>query len=320
MPIKSKITRAMAKVGGAPAPATDGFYLYDNVDCVSLDTANVDIVPLRGAFTKVPSLVGRQLLKVSAKVFCDQHASGKSIQYDPLLRACGLSQGIVASSIRYAPRSTGFENSDIWVDYNGLLYKATTAVGTFTMAGSAGQGVEINFDMTGVYNAPSNLAAEFNGFLPGPSVIETLKNASASILPSGSGTSYSCPTMVWKSFSFVRGADVQERMSACRASGLESLDIADTTETLEVVCEAPLLATNLGDYYAHLSSNRSHNVVLQWGVNKSGIWKLTCAQAILQNIELPDGEAGNRNLVLSYKLTHVTDDAQFTLDVDNTLF
>ena len=324
--LKSRITRAMAKVGtGAPTASVDGMFLYDNVDIISLDTQETAIDPLRSSYTKTPSTIGRQLLNFSGKTFCDQHESGSSIRYDPLIRCCGLisNQPAVDTSITYKPRSTGFEESSIYVDLNGIEYRLDPARGTFTMNGTAGSPVEITYDIQGVIPSGPLNTTSFTSFDAGPSVIETFKNATASIDTGGTGTIACANNLVLKSFSFVRGAEVGERTSACATNGLAGLDFVNFNPTLEVVVEARDLtdgASEYGDIYADLAAATTHNVSIQWGSTASGIWKIDTPQAQLTNIATPDGDAGNRNFVLSYRLTHTTDDTEFTITVDNDGF
>jgi len=327
MPIKSRITQAMAQVGtGAPTASTEGFFLYDNVDILSLDTQTTDINPLRASYTKTPSTIGRQLINFSGKVFADQHASGDSIRYDPLLRCCGLSSNepAVNTSIVYSPRSTGFEEASIYVDLNGVEYRLDPSRGTFTMNATSGEPVDITFDIQGVYDTVVNTTS-FGSFDAGPSVVETFKNVTATIDPPGTDIISCADNLILKSFTFVRGAEVGERTSACAASGLAGLDFVDFNPTLEVVVEMRDLTTGaseFGDMYTQLQNGATglHDVTIQWGANSSGIWLLNCPEAQLTNIDTPDGDAGNRNYVLSYKLTHTTDNAEFTLTVNNDGF
>jgi len=326
--LKSRITRAMAKVGtGAPTASVDGMFLYDNVDIISLDTQETAIDPLRSSYTKTPSTIGRQLLNFSGKTFCDQHESGSSIRYDPLIRCCGLisNQPAVDTSITYKPRSTGFEESSIYVDLNGIEYRLDPARGTFTMNGTAGSPVEITYDIQGVIPSGPLNTASFGSFDAGPSVIETFKNATASITMTGTTRLINCANgLVLKSFSFVRGAEVGERTSACATNGLAGLDFVNFNPTLELVVEAQDLTdattAKFGNIYNDLATANVHNVSIQWGSNASAIWKIDAPQAQLTNIGTPDGDAGNRNFVLSYRLTHTTDDTEFTITVDNDGF
>ncbi len=320
MAIKSRITKATCVTGSGspPTASTDGFFLYDNLDIVSLDTATTDINPLRASFTKTPSLIGRQLYNFSGKVFCDQHDAGESIRYSPLLECCALDVNKVGESLEYTPQSTSLTQSTLYIDLNGVEYQLDPAVGTFTMAGTASEGVEINFDLQAVYNAPV-ATTNFGSFDAGPSSVETLKGITASITPSG-GSTYNCAAgLILKSFSFTRGVEIGERPSACATNGLAGLDIVDSNPTLELVVEMPDLTTNLGNYYSHLTASTTHAVSLQWGSNARGIWKLDADHAQVTNIDTPDGDAGNRNLVLSYKLTDAAaENGEFKITVDHT--
>jgi hypothetical protein len=72
----------------------------------------------------------------------------------------GASSGYsIAANVGYAPVSTAFGSATIYFNNDGVLHKITGARGTFTLNTSVGQIPTIDFQMTGIYNAPTDTAA-----------------------------------------------------------------------------------------------------------------------------------------------------------------
>lgn len=65
----------------------------------------------------------------------------------------------IAANVGYQPVSTGFSSATIYFNNDGVLHKITGARGTFTLNSSVGEIPTIDFEMTGIYNAPTDTAA-----------------------------------------------------------------------------------------------------------------------------------------------------------------
>lgn len=86
-------------------------------------------------------------------------AAGTVPGYGVLLRACGLSETVTASTkVDYKPISTGFESVSIYFNVDGVLHKITGARGDVEFALNARQIPVFKFKMVGIYNAPTDTA------------------------------------------------------------------------------------------------------------------------------------------------------------------
>jgi hypothetical protein len=65
----------------------------------------------------------------------------------------------IAANVAYQPVSTGFASATIYFNNDGVLHKITGARGTFTLNTSVGEIPTIDFQLTGIYNAPTDTAA-----------------------------------------------------------------------------------------------------------------------------------------------------------------
>jgi hypothetical protein len=297
--------------GKTPVWADDSFLLYDNGSFVDVETNTIDIVPLKEAYTPVNSLIGRQLQNFSGKNFLQgSGTAGTAPNYKALLTACALSETASAgSSVEYAPQSSSLNSSNIVSELDGIDYEMNGSMGSFTMSGSAAQGVEINWDLKGLYTAPTTAAAK-SGFAAGANRAATLKSAALTI---GTWDKDDTVGLVFKSFSFDRGASVTERSDANSSDGLKGLTIEGTSPTLELVVEATTIynpGTAAMDLYALLKAGTAQAVTFVLDSGTSGnevqfsfpLWQMT-------NIAVSDGEGGTRSWTISGKPTHTTDDA-----------
>lgn len=85
---------------------------------------------------------------------------GTAPRYGPALKACGLSETIVATtSVTYAPISAAFSGVTIYYNVDGILHRVTGCRGTFTINCTLKEIPTISFTFTGIYNAPTDTAA-----------------------------------------------------------------------------------------------------------------------------------------------------------------
>lgn len=85
--------------------------------------------------------------------------AGTAPQYGKALKACGLSETVVAAtSVTYAPVSTAFDSVSIYYFVEGVRHRMTGARGTFTLNTNVGAVPTIDFTFTGIYNPPTDEA------------------------------------------------------------------------------------------------------------------------------------------------------------------
>lgn len=65
----------------------------------------------------------------------------------------------IAANVGYLPVSTGFASATIYFNNDGVLHKITGARGTFTLNTAVGAIPTLDFQLTGIYNAPTDTAA-----------------------------------------------------------------------------------------------------------------------------------------------------------------
>jgi hypothetical protein len=164
MPLLSRKRLILAKTestyGTDSTPAGTDAVLVRSLEVTPLEADVVSRDLIR------PYLGNSDQLLANARVLCTfevelagSGTAGTAPRYDALLKACGMSATIVAStSVTYAPVSASFSSCTIVYNVDGVQHKLTGARGTVTMNCELGQIPTLQFEMTGIYNAPTDTA------------------------------------------------------------------------------------------------------------------------------------------------------------------
>jgi len=165
MSLLTKRTVVLAKVesvanygvDAVPTMAANAVMAYDpeitiNADMKERNPGNADI-------SRYPELRGKTSFEL--KFWTELKGSGvvgTAPQYDPLFRACGLDDSIMsATSVTYAPISTGLESCTIYVNIDGILYKCVGCVGDVEIDLNAGEVGKLNWTFKGLYVLPTDI-------------------------------------------------------------------------------------------------------------------------------------------------------------------
>jgi len=187
--------------------------------------------------------------------------AGTAPRYGKALKACGLSETIVATtSVTYAPVSSSFSSATIYYNIDGVLHKVTGARGTFTINGTVGQIPTIDFTFTGIYNTPTDTA------LP---AVTYANQATPVVFKNGNTTGFELLSYAGclQSVTFdVGNTLVYRELVGCTKEVL----LTDRASTGTVVLEAVTMATK--NYFtAALSDGSLGNLLFQHGQTAGNI-------------------------------------------------
>jgi hypothetical protein len=122
------------------------------------DVVSRDVVrPFLGAFQQ---LLANTRVEVTFSVeLAGSGTAGTAPRYGDALKACGFSETIASNtSVTYAPVSSSFSSVTIHYNTDGVRHIVTGCRGSFTINGSVGEIPTIDFNFTGIYNAPTDTA------------------------------------------------------------------------------------------------------------------------------------------------------------------
>lgn len=133
----------------------------------------------------------------------------------------GASSGYsIAANVGYKPVSSGFSSVTIYYNNDGVLHKATGCRGTFSLNAAVGEIPTIDFEFTGIYNAPTDTAA--------PATTYTAQANPLIFKPGNSST-----------FSFLGYAGCLQSLSLDMANELVYRELVGCTKEIMITNRAP---------------------------------------------------------------------------------
>ena len=144
-----------------PVGGTDAVQVTD-LEVTPIEADNIATPSLQGFIgnSTRSTLVANKRVSVTFGVeLSGSGTAGTAPAYGPLLKACGLSETVVAdTSVTYAGVSSSFDSASIYCFYDGTRHKITGCRGTVTFNLVGGQFAAASFEMTGIYNDPDDTA------------------------------------------------------------------------------------------------------------------------------------------------------------------
>jgi hypothetical protein len=216
---------------------------------------------------------------------------GTAPAYGPLLKACGLSETVVAAtSVTYAPRSTSFDSVTIHFNNSGVLHKATGCRGSFTLNAEVGAIPTIAFTFTGIYAAPTDVAISAPTYA---------NQADPLIFKNGNTSSFQVFSYAGclQSLSFdMANETVYRELVGCDKEVL----IVNRAPAGEAVIEAVAVGTH--NFFNDATGSSTGNLTFQHGTAAGNIVTFTAGQIDLSNPSYSDQD-GVQMLTLPYIAT-----------------
>ena len=90
---------------------------------------------------------------------CGSGTAGTAPRYGDALKACGMSETVVANTrVTYAPVSSSFSSVTIHYNIDGVRHIVTGCRGNVALSTEVGAIPTLDFTFTGIYNAPTDTA------------------------------------------------------------------------------------------------------------------------------------------------------------------
>ena len=244
---------------------------------------NLDITPLSGDIVSrdlirpymgnYDQLIAQNSVAINFEVeLAGSGTAGTAPKYDAILKACGLAATIVAStSVTYAPVSASFSSATIYFNVDGVLHKLTGCRGSMTMSCAVGAIPTLAFNLTGVYNAPTDTAQ--------PSVTYSAQ-ATPLVFREGNTSSFSFFSYsgVLQSVDFNLANDLVYRELV---GGTKETLITDRKPAGTVMIEAPTIATK--DFFATALASSTGNLTFLHGTTAGNRVTFTASQVDVLN-------------------------------------
>ena len=298
MPLLSRKRLLLAKLettpGTDPTPVVGSdAILVRNIEVTPLEVETVNRELIRPFLGQADQLLAQQRVLINFEVeLAGSGSAGTAPAYGPLLQACRCTETVVSStSVTYAPNSDATPKSvTIYFNNDGVLHKATGCRGTFTLNAEVGAIPFISFEMTGVFNAPSDVSISAPTYAnqAAPLVFKNGNSSSFQVF------SYSGAV---QSLSFELGNEVIYRELV---GGTKSIDVVNRAPSGECVIEATTIATK--DFFTAATGSSTGNLTFQHGSTAGNIATFTAAQIDLGGPSYSDQD-GIQMLTLPYIAT-----------------
>ena len=274
MPLLSRKRLLLAKLettyGTDPTPVVGSdAILVRNIEVTPLEVDTVNRELIRPFLGQADQLLAQQRVLINFEVeLAGSGSAGTAPAYGPLLQACRCTETVVSStSVTYAPNSDATPKSvTIYFNNDGVLHKATGCRGTFTLNAEVGAIPFISFEMTGVFNAPSDVSISAPTYAnqADPLVFKNGNSSSFQVF------SYSGAV---QSLSFELANEVIYRELV---GGTKSIDVVNRAPSGECVIEATTIATK--DFFTAATGSSTGNLTFQHGSTAGNIATFTAAQ------------------------------------------
>ena len=294
MPLLSRKRLILAKTestygtDSSPTGAANAI-LVRNLEITPLQADTVTRDLIRPYLGNSDQLLAQTRVEVTFEVeLAGSGAAGTAPAYGAVLKACGLSETVVATtSVTYAPVSASFSSVTIYFHNDGIRHKVTGCRGTFELSAEVGQIPTISFTMTGIYNAPTDeaLASPTYANQAAPLIFKNGNTSNFSIF------SYSgC----LQSLSFqIANEVVYRELVGCTKESL----IVNRAPAGDVVIEAPTITAK--DFFAIATGSSTGSISFQHGATAGNIVTFTTGQSDIANPSYSDQD-GIQMLNLPY--------------------
>lgn len=255
--------------------------LVRNLEITPLQAELVDRQLVKPYFGGNAQLLAQTRVEVTFEVeLAGSGAAGTAPAYGPVLKACGLSETIVATtSVTYAPVSSSFSSVTIYFHNDGIRHKVTGCRGTFELNGQVGQIPVISFTMTGIYNAPTDVS------LPTPTYAN---QATPQLFKNGNTTNFSAfgysGSLMSLQMQMANNIVYRELVGAATKEIL----ITDRKPAGNAVIELPTIAAK--DYFSVANNTTQGAVTFQHGTNAGNIVTFNGGYAYLGNPSYSDSD------------------------------
>jgi hypothetical protein len=279
---QSRIQLLLAKIettyGTNSTPAGTDAILVRNLEVTPLEAKMLERETVQPYLGSRPSLMVDQQVKVTFEIeVSGSGTAGTAPKYGPILRACGLSQTIVAdTSVTYAPVSTGMESVTIAYHADGLRHYALGCRGTIELTGTASDFFLFKVEMTGIYVGPTDTAVPTATYSDQAQPIPFGADATATFAVHGFNACV-------QEFSLNVANDLVFRaLAGCTKQVL----ITDRKAAGSVMLEMPTLASK--NYFAAAVARTQDDITFQFGATAGNIVTVAVGQAQLGAPEYGD--------------------------------
>lgn len=271
----------------------------------------------------VPEMVDRELVRPfygnSGKLTAAVHSefeveveiagagtAGTVPKYGFLLRACGLSETVTASTdVKYAPVTTAQESATFYYYLDGVLHKMTGCRGSLSYALNAKQIPVMRFKFIGLYTTP------VDGGMPALNTVDYSGFKDPVVVNSANSATWNLHGVTGKLEALA--LDLANEVGYRAIVNSESVLITDRKPSGSATIE--MEAMSVKDWYSAVRSNATGTLSFQHGATAGNIVILSGAKAQLSNISAPANSNNIATTTLSFEFLPTVGNDEFLMTV-----
>lgn len=325
---KALLAKTETTYGTAVATTSADAILLSNLELQPFEGDMVDRNLVKPYFGASDILVANARTKVTFGVeLAGTGVVGSVPHYGPLLRACAMSQTVVANTategspsnakVIYRPVSEGFSSVTIRCNYDGVLHTVRGCRGNVQIQGTAGQIPMLMFEMEGIYVPATdssyetfNVSVNYAG-IAAP-VIFNNTNTTGFAFHSASGVAVN-PDMSSVEINVGNTVTYRELVG-----NVKEVLITDRSSSGSLTIDAVSMATK--DYFAAAAANDTGILTFTHGITPGNRVKFSAARSNITSVNYAESDN-----VLQYTIPFTllpdrhdmvsTGDREFTLEV-----
>jgi len=265
---RTVLVKAESTYGTDSTPAGSDAVQVRNLEITPVESEVLSRDLIRPYLGNSPQLIANTRVVVTFEVeYAGSGTAGTAPRYGSLLKACGFSETVVAStSVTYAPVSASFSSVTIYFSLDGVRHKVTGARGTFSLNLTANQIPVINFTMTGQYVAPTDTADPTPTYTnqAAPQIFNDTNTTAFTVFSETDLPLQTCTLDVGNEVVYRELVNSDKEVSIVNRAGNGSLTI-----------EMPTLASH--DFFADAVAGTTGNLSIVHGTNAGNIITLASA-------------------------------------------
>ena len=284
------LSKAEATYGTSSSPAGTDAILASALEVEPLQMELVDRELLQSYLGNSSQIVAQRAVSINCSVeVAGSGTAGTAPQWGSLMKACGFSETIVAStSVTYAPVSTSFSSTTLAFFNDRMRHLVVRCRGSGGLELTAGEIPRLNFEMMGIYATPTDTA--------NPAV--TYSNQAAPLaVNADSTTSVSVHSFsgCMQAFSMdVANEMVYRQLAGCTKQVL----ITQRAPSGEITIELPTIASK--DFWTIASNQTQGSISWVHGTTAGNIATFTASNCALGAPSLEDGD-GIQHIQLPFR-------------------
>ncbi|RLC34042.1 hypothetical protein DRH14_03820 [Candidatus Shapirobacteria bacterium] len=296
MVMLTKKTIVLAKIEGTyasdstPSNTDNAIMAFDPQ--ISINADMKERYPANSDISRFPELRGKTAFEIKFSTELKGSGSaGTAPRTSPLWRACGMDEAIVSStSVAYTPISSSFESCTIYVEIDGILYKALGCVGTFDIDLTAGEAGKVNWTFNARYVLPTDASAGTPTF-----------DSTTPVIVKGTTTTFGAYSAIIEKLALNINNTVAERPDFNQTEGIYGYQVTGRNPEGSMTIEAVLRAESNADFLSYFNSGTVKALSMALGSSAGNICTITGSYGYLRAPVVGDRD-GIRTFELPFQL------------------